>query len=177
MGDVAVLTNKGKILVKEKHLINKLISSDYGSLSDGILALDPYEALYLAYTGVISIVNEKGEKISFEKLISKFSVVDKDLWIKFILYHDLRKRGFITRSSYLGRVSFKVAPKREDRGIYPVIFYGLLEGKKIGFDQLREIMERAISLKKKIILAIVDKEGNITYYNISMSKATIKKEV
>jgi len=149
--------------------IENLSSRGYGKKSDGKLVLAPYEALYLLDKGVIEVLKEKSEEeLSFQDLLQHFRRVDKNVWVKFLIYRDLRNRGYVVREGFGFGLDFRLY----DRGDYGKesaknIVFGILEGKPVSIKELSEVLRKAQNLKKKLILAVVNRRGEVVYYSLS----------
>ena len=149
--------------------IENLSSRGYGKKSDGKLVLAPYEALYLLDKGVIEVLKEKSEEeLSFQDLLQHFRRVDKNVWVKFLIYRDLRNRGYVVREGFGFGLDFRLYD-RGDYGKEPAknIVFGILEGKPVSIKELSEVLRKAQNLKKKLILAVVNRRGEVVYYSLS----------
>jgi len=171
---IIVLEN-GDMILKDKEYIQKLYSSGFGSMRGEVLKLDPLEVLYLVYTNRARVL-ENGKEIPFKTLVRMFQKNYSDIWIKFLIYHDLRQRGFITMKGYTTGLELRVAEKKAEKNRPKTIVFGLVEGRKVKFSSIRFMIDRAMSLGKNVVLAIVDKEGNITYYTVSFSRSTMTRD-
>ncbi|MCK4885706.1 hypothetical protein KAS24_06505, partial [Candidatus Bathyarchaeota archaeon] len=70
----------------------------YGVPEDDKLRLTFYEALFLLSKGAIEVEDkETGEKLVFQELLKRFRLVDKDAWVRYLIYRDLRSRGYVAR--------------------------------------------------------------------------------
>ncbi|RLE63066.1 MAG: tRNA-intron lyase [Thermoprotei archaeon] len=164
----AALLN-GVIIVREKEDVSSLQNKgEYGTLlNDGSLRLFPEEALYLVEKGRIKIYKENKE-VSKIELISLFSKRDPLFWIKYTLYYDLRKRGFIVKEGFSSvTIEYRVRKVGENSSFMKYLVIGLREGLKVTFAELENIVTRALRSRKIPIMAIIDKEGNISYYSVS----------
>jgi len=77
---------------------------------------------------------------------------------------------------YTTGLELRVAEKKAEKNRPKTIVFGLVEGRKVKFSSIRFMIDRAMSLGKNVVLAIVDKEGNITYYTVSFSRSTMTKD-
>lgn len=143
----------------------------YGEVEDNKLVLSPVEALYLCKLGWLKIVEEtsSGKEISFQELVEKFSQEDENLWISYLVYSDLRSRGYIVRGGFLGGVNFRVY----ERGSHPsekaakYLVYTITEGKPLSLVDLARIVGIARNARKELLLAVVNRQGETTYYNVT----------
>jgi len=139
----------------------------YGELHEGRLTLLPVETLYLVENGKIKVYLDN-RLLSFNELLHYFLRYDPEVWIKYVIYSDLRRRGYIVKSGF-GGTSFRVYEKGAEVGKNPanIIVYGVVEGKPISLNELKEIVATAKSLKKEMVLAIVNGQCEVAYYKVS----------
>jgi len=45
--------------------------------------------------------------------------------------------------------------------------FKLSEGKPISLKNLRKITQQALVSRKKLIIAVIDRQGDVTYYNVT----------
>jgi len=163
---VATLTREGAVISGKD--VESLNSRGYGTKSNGKLILAPYEVLFLAEKGMIEVRKRTGEKLTFQDLLQYFRRYNRDVWVKFLIYRDLRNRGYVVRGGFGLGVDFRLYD-RGDYGKEPAknIVFGILEGKPIPIKELSEILRKVQNLKKKLILAVVDRRGEVVYYSLS----------
>ncbi|RLE56912.1 MAG: tRNA-intron lyase [Candidatus Methanomethylicota archaeon] len=139
----------------------------YGEFENGILVLSTVEALYLLDRGKIRLVINSTE-LSFEDAVKYFSKFDRDLWVKYIIYSDLRRRGYVVKSGF-GGLSFRVYERGASVGreAAKYLVFGALEGKSLSLSELYEMVRSARNSRKNLILAIVDRHDDVTYYDVT----------
>lgn len=164
---VAKLEN-GKVRLPRQQGLEELAQRGYGVYQeDGSLLLSPCEALYLLERKRIKVVNE--EKLDFQSLLSRLaSQRGQGLWAKYMIYRDLRRRGYVVREGVGLGLDFRVYEKGE-YGKKPAkyLVYGILEGLPIPIKKITQLLSHTQSLKKRLILAVVDRRGEIVYYTVS----------
>ncbi|MEM4643522.1 MAG: tRNA-intron lyase, partial [Candidatus Bathyarchaeia archaeon] len=94
--------------------------------------------------------------------------VDENIWAKYLVYRDLRSRGYVVRGGFGLGIDFRVY----DRGDYgkdaaKYLIMTLQEGKPIKLERLTQIIKQCRSLKKDLILAVMSRRGEIVYYSVS----------
>ena len=164
---VAILSREGVVISGRD--AESLNSRGYGIKSNGKLILAPYESLFLVEKGIIEVKKKKsGEKLTFQDLLQYFRRYDKNVWVKFLIYRDLRNRGYVVREGFGLGIDFRLYD-RGDYGKEPAksIVLGILEGKPISIKELSEVLRKVQNLKKKLILAVVDRRGEVVYYSLS----------
>ena len=137
----------------------------YGRREGGNLVLSLIEAAYLVDKGDLEVVSEDGAVLSFEELIRMAAINDSSFWVKLLVYSDLRYRGLRARPLESAFPAFLVEKKvREGEKRYLVLC--LEEGARIGFKDVEAYLRRAMEARRELVFAIVDKEGNISYYRV-----------
>jgi len=161
--------SKDGVIVSSQENIEGLVSRAYGTPQDGNLILSFYEALYLLDKGILRIRDEKSDKeLSFEELLEKARSLNENAWFKYLIYRDLRSRGYFVREGFGFGVDFRVY-ERGEYGKSPAAYLvlGVREGQPIVAEELARILARVQSLKKKLILSVVSRRGEIVYYSVS----------
>jgi tRNA-intron endonuclease len=128
-----------------------------------------YEALYLLNKGIIEIKDIKtNNNIAFQNLLEKYRSIDENAWVKYLIYRDLRSRGYVVREGFGPGIDFRVYEKGEYcKDTANFIIFGILEGKPVLVEELAQILKHAQSLKKNLILAVLNRKGEIVYYSLS----------
>jgi len=162
-----VLTEKS-VKVKTKSRVEELKAKGYGIDENGGLLLNFCEALHLLDRGLLEVKDEKGEKIGFQELLQFAEKKDENVWAKYMVYRDLRSRGYVVREGFGMNVDFRVY----DRGDYgkdtaKYLVLTLQEGKPITLEKLTQIVRQCQSLKKELIVAVMSRRGEIVYYSVS----------
>ena len=141
----------------------------FGELENGTLKLSDVEMLMLIEHEKICMVDESGKPLTFDDLLSRFSCEDTELWLRFLLYSDLRKRGYTVKPGYGPKLEYRVYERGAQVGKEPAkyLVYGLIEGKPIGIAEIASVSNSAKLSKKDLILAVIDRQGEITYYDTS----------
>jgi len=135
--------------------------SGYGRPEKDGLRLAPQEALYLLYRSKITI-----EGHDPESLLSCFS--DQELFFRsFIVYRDLRERGYVVQT---GPHDFRVFRRgqRPGAGTSQYMVRVLSERDLIDFEVLISEASASLNMRKQHVLAVVDDEGELTYYEIKL---------
>jgi len=161
------LTEKG-VRISEKQFVDELSSKGYGVTEDSELLLAFYEALYLSGKGWLEVNDDKGKKVDFQRLLQCYELVDANAWAKYLTYRDLRSRGYAIREGFGLGVDFRVYEKGEygkDTAKYLIL--SIQEGKPIPIEDLTRAMMHCQSLKKELILAVMNRRGETVYYSVS----------
>lgn len=165
---------RGKIIVWDETQANQLYQRGfYGKpLSGGKLQLAPVEALYLLDSGKVTVTDGEGNKLSFKALSDKFTETDPDLMLKYAAYADLRSRGYIVKTGLKFGAHFRVYERGEKPGEAHSKFlvHAIPEGVKMTPTELARAVRLAHSVRKRIVWAVVDDEGDITYYSVARER-------
>lgn len=166
----AVYTATG-IVIPVWNEANSLYQDGYGSLMKDkrVLSLQPSEALYLVERQKISVIEEQTkERRVFRELLQMFSEEDPDIWTRYIVYRDLRTRGFVAKGGKGPGIDFLVY----ERGSYGkkvprYMVYTVWEGSKVPIERLGKVLDEATRSDMILRLAVVDRRGEIVYYTLS----------
>ncbi len=157
------------VLIKSAEDMEKLSSRGYGIPQDDGLLLTFYEAMYLCSKGLINVKDEKtGEKVDFQSLLKRYEATEKNAWIKYLIYRDLRSRGYVVREGFGLGADFRLYERGEyGKNSAHYIVYGIYEGMPLSIEDLTQILKRVQNLKKTLILAVINRRGEIVYYSLS----------
>ena len=147
--------------------------NSYGKLTaDSKVQLSLIEALYLAEKGRISIKNDRGKEIKIDDFIKKAKRLEPNFWIRYCVFKDIRNRGYVIKTALKFGADFRVY----DRGIKPGedhakwIIYPVHESSTITWYEFAAKNRVAHSTKKRLLIAIVDDEDDVTYYEIKWTR-------
>ncbi|MCW3981343.1 MAG: tRNA-intron lyase [Candidatus Bathyarchaeota archaeon] len=157
------------VVVKPSQKFESLTSRGYGTVQDKKLVLNVYEALFLTSKGLLEVLKGKPRKpIDFQDLLHQFRDKDENVWAKYLIYRDLRSRGYVVRDGFGLGIDFRVYERGEySNATATYLILGLQEGKPISIQELANILKHVQSLKKKMVLAVVNRRGEIVYYTLS----------
>ncbi len=153
----------GDAVILEKPGIEELYNkSFYGHPRDGSLQLSLPESAYLIYMGKIR-VEFQGIELDFKQFFLKASAIIKNFELFYVVYKDMRERGYYIQPSVTG---FRVYPRGGHPGKTPAEFFVLVTSERIPLmlSDLMTHLDTADNLKKRLVLAIVDEESDITFY-------------
>jgi tRNA-intron endonuclease len=143
--------------------------SRYGTmLESGKLQLSLLEAIYLLEKNKIDIRDSRSKELNFESFLKKATKVEPNFWIRYCVFKDMRNRGYIIKTALKFGADFRVY----DRGIKPGedharwIIYPVHEGATLTWYEFAAKNRVAHSTKKRLMMGIVDDEGDVTYYEI-----------
>ncbi|HXX72646.1 MAG TPA: hypothetical protein VEI80_03055 [Candidatus Acidoferrales bacterium] len=134
----------------------------FGDLKANKLHFAPYESFYLLEKGKIKVYEKRGKELELRDLVRKFSAGKPEIWIKYLVYRDLRDRGYIVRESS-NTFDFDIYGKGPMRRLISIIY----EGGEASLRKLNKLLKYSDKEKKELILAVVDRRTDIVYYTLS----------
>jgi len=161
------LAEKG-VIVTEQSNIDALSSRGYGTLEKKVFTLTFYESLYLLDKGMLEIKGEKGKAADFQSLLHCYEAQNENAWVNYLVYRDLRSRGYVVREGFGGGIDFRIY----ERGAYgkdtaPYLIFSTQEGKPLPVNDLASALQQCQSQKKELTLAVMNRRGEIVYYSVS----------
>jgi tRNA-intron endonuclease len=164
-------------LLENKLVISKgfdeLLQKSYGKYDEKRLELSLVEALYLLEKGRVS-VKKAAKKMGFQELMDFGLEKDKRLHEKFIVYKDLRDRGFVAKTGFKFGCDFRVyqrgvgvkkGPKAASEHTKWIV-YTVPEDYACSFAELSRAVRLAHSIRAQMLWAIVDNENCVTYFEV-----------
>jgi len=132
----------------------------------GGLALDLLEAVYLVEAGRLE-VRRKGKAVAARDLFRAASAAIDSFEIRYLVYRDLRQRGYVVEARD-GPVHFQVYPRGGAPKRTPAKYWVRALSERAVFDlaELIERAEEAASVRKTLLLGLVDEESDLTYYSV-----------
>lgn len=139
-------------------------TSFYGRPRGDSLELSLAESAYLIYMKKIK-VECKEEELDFQRFFITASNIIRNFELFYIVYKDLRGRGYYVQPSDMG---FRVYPRGGHPGKGPAEFLVFVTSERIPLllPALKKILDNSDNKKKRLILAIVDEESDITHYEV-----------
>ncbi|MDD1730171.1 MAG: tRNA-intron lyase [Methanospirillum sp.] len=131
-------------------------------LKEGV-RLSPVEALYLVYRGRIEVPG-----FDFDSLLVHFSD-DVHVLRSFLVYRDIRERGYVVQT---GPQDFRIFRRGEKPGKGESLYMlrVLSERDLIDFAVVRKEVQTTANMRKRHVLAVVDDEFELTYYEVKVQK-------
>ena len=168
-----LLSKQGVELSTDSNLAS-LTSRGFGTPEKNKLTLNVFETLFLQSKGILEV--QKGKRLralDFQQLLHRFALLDKSVWAKYLVYRDLRSRGYVVREGFGLGIDFRVYERGEyGKATATYLILEIQEGKPISVEKLARVLKHVQSLKKKLVLAVVNRRGEIVYY--TLSKLTMK---
>ena len=185
------IIHNDKVMIYNRDAIEELYENSYIGIVDKddknkeCLILEPVEVLLLIERNRLLIYpdnNKNNELLDFEGLLVYFTNFDDRLWQKYIIYLDLRKRGYIVRAGFGEGIDFRVFKRGADveKDSAKFLIYPVFEGNPIELKELDKMSRVALSSRKDLIVATVDRLSKPIYYSVNkfeiINKVDIKEE-
>jgi tRNA-intron endonuclease, archaea type len=161
----------GSVRVSERERFGELEESGYGTREGKELLLKDYEALYLLFVKKLVLEDEEKEPVAFDRLAELSQKKAGDSWTKFVIYRDLRSRGYIVRDGF----GFGTDLRVYERGDFPkkpakYVVFALDEGIEKGMDDLQKSVREMARMGKEAIIAVIERRGEVIYYKVSRAR-------
>jgi len=177
------ILEKGRVVISSPEGIDEFYKVSYIGEKNGedVLILEPIEVLLLCERNRILLWedNDKNKSLlDFESLLTYFTQFDDRLWQKYVIYMDLRKRGYIVRTGYGDGIEFRVYKRGADfeKDSAKYLIYPVFEGNPIELRDLDKISRVAMSSRKDLIVATVDRLSKPIYYSVKKFQILNKEE-
>ena len=161
---------KGTVVtVSSPEGIEEFSAKGYGTTEDNKLTLTFCEALFLLGKGAITVTDKETKtKMAFQGLLKRFQQIDKDAWVRYLIYRDLRGRGYVAREGFGLGIDFRVYERGDyGRETAKHLIFGIQEGQPVTLEKLARTQRYVQNLKKNLILAVINRRGEIVYYSLS----------
>ena len=145
--------------------------SRFGEVKGNKVVYSLVEALYLFEKEKMEI-KFGNKKLSFDDFVKKARKIEPNFWIRFVAFRDMRSRGYIVKTALKFGADFRIY----DRGIKPGddhakwIMYPVHEGELMTLYEFSAKNRVAHSTRKRLLIAIVDEEDSVTYYEIAWTR-------
>jgi tRNA-intron endonuclease len=155
-----------------KPLATEIFDNGYFGIwtSENTLCLEPEEIMLLLDRGRIEVVNSStSEIISSKDLVIHFTKMNRKFWSRYLVYKDLRNRGYVVSIGTRITAPFRIYSRggKPGESVSKKVIYPLPEGEDIDLDLLDQIVKQAKIDRKKLLLSVIDRLGDVTYYQAS----------
>lgn len=161
---------KRRVVTEDSDMARELYNqSRYGAVTeDNKVQLSLIETLYLMDKKRVDLYDGKDKKVKYDDFLKKAKKLEPNLWIRYCVYRDIRNRGYVIKTALKFGADFRVY----DRGVKPGedharwVVYPVHEGEHMTWYEFAAKNRVAHSTKKRLLIGIVDDEGDVTYYEI-----------
>jgi tRNA-intron endonuclease, archaea type len=155
--------SKGGVFLRDPGKLMDLRERAFGTLVGDRITLNPYETFYLVEKKRINVLDEKTKQTrSLQQLVTRLSVGKPTIWTKYLVYRDLRDRGYLVREGEAG-YDFESFGKGAMRRLVSIVF----EGGESTLEKLARLSAKANKDGKDLVLAVIDRRTDIVYYTLN----------
>lgn len=164
------ILEKDRVIVTHQHAHNLYNKRYYGNLTENGLELSFIEALFLLEKEKIEITDNNDEEVTVQDLYK--IIREKQIHSHYLVYKDLRTRGYIVKTGFKYGSDYRIY----ERGSSPgdghsnYIVKILSEEQQIKVRDFSSYVRVAHGVRKNLLLAVVDDEYDITYYDIEWTR-------
>lgn len=164
-----------RVIVWDSKAFNELQESGFGKLVEDRLELALVEAMFLIEKKKLKVRVKGKKKFMKNKEFYVYSIDDeRNFHARFIVYSDLRERGFVVKTGFKFGCDFRVY----DRGVKikkgpkeayehtKWVVHAIPEEFSCSFPELSRAVRLAQNIRTEMIWAVVDSENDVTYYGI-----------
>lgn len=162
----ARLAGSGKVLVDETRSQDELRNKGFGEKEDAEYVLKAYEALYLMNTKRLVLKGRK--EMTFDSLFDMLVKYDRNIMTKFLVYRDLRSRGYVAKEGFGFGNDFRVYERGEyEKKPAKYVIFGINEGTNITARSFLQAIEQIEKMGKDAVVAVIERRGEVIYYKAS----------
>ena len=156
-----------RAFILDKNMIQDLEQKGFGEIEKEKLFLKQFETLYLLYAKKLILKKSKKE-IDFDSFMNICLKHDSDILTKFLIYRDLRNRGYVVKDGFGFGSDFRVYERGHfgEKGAKFLIF-GFNEGQQEKMGIMQKKIENITQMGKEPIIAVIERRGEIIYYKIN----------
>jgi len=145
--------------------LTDLREKGFGNLVKNRIYLSVYEIFFLVDKRKIKVLDKKDKiELPLRELVQQLSSRKPEIWIKYLVYRDLRDRGYIVRE--IDKVDFEIYSKGPNRRLIYIIY----EGFEANIKKLNSLLDFAVKERKDLILAVIDRRTDVVYYSLTEMK-------
>ena len=145
--------------------------SRFGEKKDKKIIYSLVEAIHLQKQNKLQLISNNRE-LTEDQAIKKAKRQDKDIATKLTVFSDLRNKGYVVKTALKFGAEFRIYDKGSRPGASHAKWIGFTakEHDKLSYRDLAAKNRVAHSTKKHLLLAIVDDEDDVTYYDLNWLK-------
>jgi tRNA-intron endonuclease, archaea type len=158
---------ENKAVVDDSTLKGTLVDKGFGENKGRSLVLDLFEAVYLSKNSKLNVVDKKSKIVGEKKLLSLALEKDKRFYSKFLVYSDLREKGYCVKTGLKFGFDFRVYPKGKKMGEEhsKYVIHVAPESEKLTMPQLSRMTRLSGNIHTIVLVAVIDSEDFVNYYS------------
>lgn len=165
-----IIDRNGVIVIKSVKQQDQLRSKGYGEKIKDTYILESYEALFLLYCKRLVLKKQK-TILDFSNFLQTLLKIDLFIFTKFLIFRDLRTRGYIPKEGFGFGNDFRVYERGEySRKAAKYVIFGINEGISIKANILFQNIRSIEKMGKEAIIAVIERRGEIIYYKVNLKK-------
>ncbi|RLG14894.1 MAG: tRNA-intron lyase [Candidatus Nanohalarchaeota archaeon] len=174
--NVYIFKEKDAQIIHDEKYFGKYIEFN----NKNVLQLSVEETLFLIELERIVLKdNSAGKILTFEKFYAICSKDARELYQKYRVYRDLRKRGYIVKSGFKFGTHFRVYDKgvnpykqgdksKKEHTKYNV--HAVSENDVFAYYEVSRYVRLSHNIRSVALMGVVDCEGEVTYYTVCRIK-------
>jgi len=145
-----------------------LTKSAFGEKKGDKIIYSLSETMFLTENGKLEVLDSRNKPISQKELMNKLKRIDKKFPLKYPVFKDLREKGYIVKTALKFGADFRIYNKGKRPGNEHAKWICFVdhESGKLTWHDFSAKNRVAHSTKKNLLLAIVDEENSVTYYEV-----------
>lgn len=157
-----------EVVVEDQSEASQIYNKGYYGVPQpgGGVKLDLMEAIYLVESGRLEVESD-GTTMSASDLLMLAHKNFEGFEIRYLVYRELRQRGYLVK---LGQppLDFRVFPRGGTPTKTPSRWWvaAISERREFRLGTILEHLDRTADVHKKLLLAVVDEESDVTYYDV-----------
>jgi tRNA-intron endonuclease len=160
------LASNRKIVVVQTPFQDELRSKGFGEKENSEFILKSYEALYLFYTNRLKLKNKPS--IGFNSLLELLLKHNRNIMSEFLVYRDLRSRGYVAKEGFGFGNDFRVYERGEyEKKPAKYVVFGINEGTNTTPKQFATAISEIQRMGKEAVVAVIERRGEVIYYKAS----------
>jgi len=165
-----MIDQNGVIVVESVKQQDQLRSKGYGEKIKDMYILESYEALFLLYYNRLVLKKQKSI-LDFSTFLQTLLKIDLSIFTKFLIFRDLRTRGYIPKEGFGFGNDFRVYERGQySRKAAKYVIFGINEGLSVKANILFENIRSIEKMGKEAIIAVIERRGEIIYYKVNQKK-------
>jgi len=158
---------EGKTIVLEPKQQDQLRNKGFGEVFNKEYLLNSLESLYLLQNNKIKICGNKTE-YDFSTFLKTLIKKDKKILTKYLIFRDLRSKGYVVKEGFGFGSDFRIYERGEyNKKTSKYVSVGLNEGTNIKAMEFAEVIEQVENMGKSVVIAVVERRGEVIYYKTS----------
>jgi tRNA-intron endonuclease, archaea type len=159
----ARMAGNGKIVIIETRIQDELRTKGFGEKEDAEYILKPYEALYLFHTKRLKLKNKP--QTDFNSLFELLQKHNRNIMSEFLVYRDLRSRGYVAKEGFGFGNDFRVYERGEyEKKPAKYVVFGIKEGTNTTAKEFASTVGQIQKMGKEAVVAVIERRGEIIYY-------------